>query len=89
LALALALEAAKLDQPPPDLVGVLADIAFGAGTRYVIQAHPTSDGRGDQPGRASGLSASCQTMIEGECVEGALTLWTLRRAGNSADWKAT
>jgi len=78
LALILALEAAKIDEPPPDIIGVLADIAFGAGTRYVIQAHPyrVTD-VAISPDERLGLSASCQTMVEDACVEGALTLWDL------------
>lgn len=79
LALALALEAAAIDDPPPDVIGVLAEVAFGQGTRYVIQAHPyTVRDVAISPDGRWGLSASCQLIDSLRCVEGALILWDLQ-----------
>jgi WD40 repeat protein/DNA-binding SARP family transcriptional activator len=78
LALALALEAATIDQPPSDVVGVLADIAFGEGTRYTIAAHDYSvKDVAMSPDELWGLSGSCLTMDNSTCVRGVLTLWDL------------
>lgn len=78
LALALALEAAAIEQPPSDIVGVLADIAFGEGTRYTIQAHDYSvKDVAMSPDELFGLSGSCLTMDNSVCVKGALILWDL------------
>ncbi len=78
LALALALEAVKMDDPPTDVIGVLADTAFGAGARFVNQAHQYSvKDVALSPDERWGLSASCKTMEDTACVEGELILWDL------------
>ncbi len=78
LALALALEAARIGEPPSDVIGILADIAFGDGTRYVIQAHNYSvKDVAISPDERWGLSGSCHTIKDTTCVEGELILWNL------------
>jgi len=93
LALALALEAAKIDDPPTDIIGVLADVAFGDGTRYVTQAHRYRvNDVAISPDEHQGLSASCGTMEGQTCLEGEMILWDLkmgtaiRRFEGHTDW---
>lgn len=78
LALALALEAVRIDSPPTDVIGVLADMAFGEGARFVIQAHNYSvKDVAISPDERWGLSGSCHVMQDTTCVEGELILWDL------------
>jgi len=94
LALALALEAIQMDQPPSEAVRTLSTIAQGPGTRAVLR----DTGLGiravafDSQARVA-LSGSCGELDpQGTCLEGELILWDLasgtelRRFEGHADW---
>ena len=80
LALLLALEAAQIDQPPADAKNTLADVAFSAGTRQVLQGH-LGEVRtvAFSPDDQWLLSAGCAHVIleNDDCTRGELILWNL------------
>jgi WD40 repeat protein/DNA-binding SARP family transcriptional activator len=79
LALALALEAVSMDQPPPEARRTLSAIALGPGTRAVLKGHSNSvqDVAFSPDGRLA-LSGSCGKLDpNGICVQGELILWDL------------
>ena len=79
LALALALEAVGIDQPPPEAHRALSAIAFGPGTRAILEGH--SHGVQDaalSPDARLALSGSCGELDPDDtCVQGELILWDL------------
>ncbi|MEJ2599878.1 MAG: BTAD domain-containing putative transcriptional regulator [Anaerolineales bacterium] len=79
LALALALEAVDIEQPPAEAVRTLSETAMGPGTRAVLSGHSkqvravaiSPDGR-------LALSGSCGALdSSGECIRGELFPWDL------------
>ncbi|MDY6878333.1 MAG: BTAD domain-containing putative transcriptional regulator [Chloroflexota bacterium] len=79
LALALALEAVNIAQPPPEAHRALSAIALGPGTRAILEGH--SHGVQDavlSPDGKTALSGSCGELNpDGDCVQGELILWDL------------
>jgi WD40 repeat protein/DNA-binding SARP family transcriptional activator len=98
LALALALEAVNMDQPPPESKRTLSSIALGPGTRAVLAGH--SNSVRDvvlSPDSRTALSGSCADFgSDGACSQGELILWDvstaaetgteLRRFGGHTGW---
>ncbi|MCL4248342.1 MAG: protein kinase [Anaerolineae bacterium] len=90
LALLLALEANSIDQPPIDAENTLADVAFAAGTRQVLEGHYgevraiafSPDGR-------MLLSAGCaQPGTEAqECARSELILWDIAAGIELRRWQ--
>ncbi len=64
VALALALEAIQIDQPPPDAKRTLADVAFAPGTRMVLAGHQSEV-------RAVAFSPDGRWLISAGCAPGA------------------
>jgi WD40 repeat protein/DNA-binding SARP family transcriptional activator len=97
LALALALEAVSIDQPPPESVRTLSAVALAPGTRAVLQGHTYSvHDVALSPDSRLALSGSCGELgSDGACVRGELTLWDLeagaelRRFEEHTDWVDT
>jgi hypothetical protein len=94
LALALALEAVRIDQPPSEAKRVLSAIAFDSGTRAILTGH--SHGVRDvafAPNGKTALSGSCSNLDSaGDCTQGELILWDvgsaveLKRIEGHTDW---
>jgi WD40 repeat protein/DNA-binding XRE family transcriptional regulator len=99
LALALALEAVRLDQPPSEARRALTTVAYGRGTRAVLQGSgnaiknvaisPVPQGSGGW----LALSASCGRLDDQDrCTQGEVILWDLkagvelRRLQGHTDW---
>jgi DNA-binding XRE family transcriptional regulator len=99
LALALALEAVRLDQPPSEARRALSTVAYGSGTRAVLQERgnaiknvaisPVPQGSGGW----LALSASCGRLDDQDrCTQGEVILWDLkagvelRRLQGHTDW---
>ncbi len=79
LALALALEAVSMDQPPPEARRTLSAIVLGPGTRAVLKGHSNSvqDVAFSPDGRLA-LSSGCDKLDPNDvCVQGELILWDL------------
>ena len=99
--LLLALEAVKIDDPPPEAINTLSTIAFSAGTRVMLQ-QPNSEVRGNSSSRIRGLafapnsklalSSGCAVPEEDSCVKGEMILWDvlnqseLRRFEGHTHW---
>ena len=94
LALALALEAINMDQPPPEAQHVLSSVAFGPGTRAVLEGHSQAvQDAALSPDARLALSGSCGELKSNDaCVQGELILWDLesmtelRRFEGHTDW---
>jgi WD40 repeat protein/DNA-binding SARP family transcriptional activator len=82
LALALALEAVSIDQPPPEAKRTLSAIALGPGTRAIYQGHEHAvTGVAFSPDGKTVLSGSCGELdSDGACVQGELILWEVGAA---------
>jgi WD40 repeat protein/DNA-binding SARP family transcriptional activator len=93
LALALALEATRIEQPPAKAIRTLSTVALGIGTRAILRA------QGNEvkavvfsPDGKLSLSGSCATLVQGTCTEGELIVWEvasaseLRRLEGHTDW---
>lgn len=80
LALALAVEATTLDQPPADAKNTLADVAFALGTRLILKGHD-SDVRAVvfSPDGSMLLSAGCAESAaeDEECARGEIVVWDM------------
>jgi WD40 repeat protein/transcriptional regulator with XRE-family HTH domain len=79
LALALALEAISIDQPPSEARRTLSAIALGPGTRAVFKGHSNAvmDVAFGPDGKTA-LSGSCGELDSDHvCVQGELILWDL------------
>ncbi|MEW6581126.1 MAG: protein kinase [Chloroflexota bacterium] len=91
LALLLALEAATIDRPPADAKNTLANVAFSAGTRRVLEGHAgevravafSPDGR-------LLLSAGCAQAApeNGQCTRGELILWDVAGGTLQRRWES-
>lgn len=79
LALALALEAVSMDQPPPEAQRALSAIAFGPGTRAVLEGHSNvARDAALSPDARLALSGSCSELdLNDICIQGELILWDL------------
>jgi WD40 repeat protein len=99
LALALALEAVRLDQPPPEARRALTTVAYGRGTRAILQERGNaikSLAFSPAPLENGGwlaLSASCGQLDAGNhCTRGEAILWDLNagaelhRLQGHTDW---
>jgi WD40 repeat protein/DNA-binding SARP family transcriptional activator len=79
LALALAVEAVNMDQPPTEAKRTLSAIALGPGTRTIFKGH-SSNVRdvAISPDSRTALSGSCaESGSDGACSKGELILWDL------------
>jgi WD40 repeat protein/class 3 adenylate cyclase len=85
LALALALEAVDLDQPPPEAVRTLSALALGPGMRAVLAGHSNRVlDVAFSPDSLTALSGSCGRLdAAGACVEGELIVWDVSAAGEA------
>ncbi|MDY7077293.1 MAG: BTAD domain-containing putative transcriptional regulator [Chloroflexota bacterium] len=85
LALALALEAVSIDQPPPEAKHALSAIALGPGTRAVFKGHGNAvKGVAFSPDGKTTLSGSCGEIdSDGACVQGELILWDVSAAAET------
>ncbi len=79
LALALALESVKLNQPPPDALTALRTIATSLGTRAVLSGHSASaTAAAISPDAHLAFSGSCANLDpKAGCLVGELILWDL------------
>ena len=78
LALGLALEAVSIDEPPPETVRSLAEIALAPGTRLILEGHASAVRTASfSPDGAVILSAGCASDPPdgAECPAGELILW--------------
>ncbi len=79
LALTLALEAARLDAPPPEVLRTLMGVALGPGTRAVFKGHSSAvrSAAFSRDGRY-GVSGSCaQPDAKSTCSAGEVIVWDL------------
>ena len=94
LALRLAMEAAGLNQAPPEALRALREVALGTGTRAILKGHELSARAVDiSPDGKTALSGSCARVnAQGACQAGELILWDLitmieiRRWSAHHDW---
>ncbi len=89
-ALALALEAAKLDNPPSDVIAALRNIAISPGTRFILNgAGQSIHSVALSPDGHTAISGSCASMdSQGSCQAGELILWNLDARKEIIRWSA-
>ena len=80
LALALALEGVKINQPPLESLKVLRSVALGGGTRLVFESQI-------QEVKSLAISPDAKTAILGSCAS--LNLENLCLAGELSSWEVT
>ncbi|MGD2177518.1 MAG: BTAD domain-containing putative transcriptional regulator, partial [Anaerolineae bacterium] len=82
LALALALEAVDMDQPPSETVRTLSSLALGPGTRAVVTGHSNAvQDVAFSPDGKTAVSGSCAELgSDGACAQGELILWDVSTA---------
>ena len=93
LALALALEAVNIEQPPAKTVQILSTVTLGIGTRAILrdQGNEVKTAAFSPDGKLA-LSGSCGNMSEENCTKGELIVWDvetateLRRLQGHTDW---
>ncbi|MDT8304725.1 MAG: BTAD domain-containing putative transcriptional regulator, partial [Anaerolineae bacterium] len=90
LALALALEAVKGDQPPPEALVALRSVATSPGTRLVLSGHRMEvRSAAISPDNQRAFSGSCATEnAPGDCQAGELILWDLAAGKELRRWSA-
>jgi WD40 repeat protein len=88
LALALALEAVAINEPPLDAVSKLAKVANGMGTRSIFTGHNGAVQAGAfSPDGRQAISGGCvQADDAGICHSGELILWDLAAEKETARW---
>jgi len=94
LGLALALEAANMEQPPSEAKRALTTVAYGQGTRAILRDHGNIiKSVAFSPDGQMALSASCaQLDAQNHCTQGEVILWDLktgaelRRLEGHTDW---
>jgi len=88
LALALALEAVKLDQPPLEALTALREVGLGSGTRAVLSGHSQAvRAIAISPNNHLAFSGSCAAMdAQGACLVGELVLWDLEALKELRRW---
>jgi WD40 repeat protein len=86
LALALALEAVSIEQPPHEARRTLSTIALGPGTHAVFRGHSNAvKSVALGPNGEIGLSGSCSRLdSDDHCVQGELILWDMSAAVGAA-----
>ena len=92
-ALALALTAVDIEDPPPETISDLAEVASGMGTRAVLTGHNgavkagafSPDGQQAISGGCGQLAASQPTAV-GDCTQGELILWDLSTMTETTRW---
>ena len=89
-ALALALKAASINDPPPEAVSKLASVAYGQGTRARLSGHSAAVPAGTfSPDGDEVLSGSCgQEEAQGACTAGELIRWDVDGGEEAAHWAA-
>ncbi|NPV66039.1 MAG: protein kinase [Anaerolineae bacterium] len=90
LALALALEAAAIDEPPADVRNTLANVAFAPGTRMVLAGHQGEvTAVAFSPDGHTLLSAGCSHNVSegGDCDRGELIQWNLDSGDRLNRWE--
>ena len=89
-ALALALEAAKIDDPPPDVIAALRSIASSPGTRLILDGHSSAiHSIAINPDGHTAFSGSCANIdAQGSCKAGKLILWDLEARKELLSWAA-
>jgi WD40 repeat protein/serine/threonine protein kinase len=81
LALALALEAVKIDSPPPEARLALSTVALGPGTRVVLrQSGVEAKAVAFSPDSRWALSGGCAELSDDVCNKGELILWDMESA---------
>jgi WD40 repeat protein/transcriptional regulator with XRE-family HTH domain len=88
-ALALAIEAVKMDQPPPEALVALRKVAASPGTRFILSGHTESvSAIAISPDNQRAFSGSCADLTEGTCRSGELILWDLNARKELRRWSA-
>jgi len=79
LALALALEAVKMDEPPLDALTALREVSLSPGSRAILSGHSQEvRAIAVSPNGHLAFSGSCvKTDAQGVCLAGELVLWDL------------
>ena len=78
LALLLALEATRIDEPPADAVRILETIGLGLGMRAIWREHgPAINSVAFGPDSQLALSGGCVEIIDELCVASELILWDI------------
>jgi WD40 repeat protein/transcriptional regulator with XRE-family HTH domain len=90
LAIALALEAVKGDQPPVEAVQALRQVALSPGIRLMLNGHHMEvRAVAISPDDQSAFSGSCaQAGDKGKCESGDLILWSLETGEELKHWAA-
>jgi WD40 repeat protein len=90
LAIALALEAVKGDQPPVEAVQALRHVALSPGIRLMLIGHQMKVKAVDiSPNDQLAFSGSCaQANVKGGCESGDLILWDLDTGKQLKHWSA-
>ncbi len=89
-AMALANEAIKLDQPPPEAIAALRKIALSPGTRFILNGHSHEvSAVAITPDNHLAFSSSCANLdAQGSCLSGELVLWDLDARKEIRRWTA-
>ncbi len=90
LAIALALEAVKGDQPPIEAVQTLRQVAISPGIRLMLKGHSSQvKAVSISPDNHLAFSGSCDMPDEkGKCTSGELILWSLETGEELKHWTA-
>jgi WD40 repeat protein/transcriptional regulator with XRE-family HTH domain len=90
LALALAMEAIKPDQPPSEALVALRRVAMSPGTRFILNGHTKSvSAIAISPDNSRAFSGSCANLnSEGTCTQGEMILWDLDGRTELRRWSA-
>ena len=88
LALALALEAVKLDEPPLEALTALREVGLSSGTRAILNGHSQEvRAIAISPNSHMAFSGSCAKMdAQGACLAGELILWNLETLKELRRW---
>jgi WD40 repeat protein/transcriptional regulator with XRE-family HTH domain len=89
-ALALAMEAVNLAQPPPEASAALRKVAMSPGTRFILNGHTKSvSAIAISPDNQRAFSGSCTHLnTEGKCLSSELILWDLDARKELHRWSA-
>jgi WD40 repeat protein/DNA-binding SARP family transcriptional activator len=89
VALALAMEAVNMDQPPPQALVALRKIAVSPGARLILSGHSNEVRTAAiSPDNLKMFSGSCADLTEGKCLSGELILWDLNARKELRRWSA-
>ncbi len=93
LSLLLALEAARIEDSPPEAMRTLSTIAFGAGIEAVLNGHRYEVKTvAFSPDSHWGISGSCGLLVDHDCTQGEIIVWDLgsgteyQRLNRHTDW---